>query len=249
MQIKKNIVDVILPNYNSSEFIEKTIQSVINQTFKSWKLIIVDDHSNEKTRKVISKYKKNKKIKIIWLSKNKGAAYCRNLAIKNSNSRYVAFIDSDDIWKKNKLRVQLNFMKKNDSNFSYTFYETFGLKNKNIKTQLTYNFSNFTKDTSIATSTMIVTRKVIKNIKFTNTKICEDYFFKCSILKKIPHAHGLGKFLTKYRIRKNSLQSNKLKNLYWIWKINSKFNKFNFYENLISLFSIAKSSFSRYGLK
>ena len=140
-------------------------------------------------------------------------------------------------------------MKKNNSNFSYTYYETFGLKNKNVKTKLSYNFKNFTKDTSIATSTMIVSRKIIKNIKFTNTKICEDYFFKCSILKKIPYAHGLAKFLTKYRIRKNSLQSNKFKNLYWIKNINNKFNKFNFYENLMSLFSISISSFKRYGLK
>ena len=246
---KKNIVDLILPNYNSSEFIDKTVQSIINQTFKNWKLFIIDDDSNKETKKTISKYKKNKKIKIIWLPKNKGAAYCRNLAIKKSNSKYIAFIDSDDIWKKNKLKLQLNFMKKNNSNFSYTYYETFGLKNKNVKTKLSYNFKNFTMDTSIATSTMIVSRKIIKNIKFTNTKICEDYFFKCSILKKIPYAQGLGKFLTKYRIRKNSLQSNKFKNLYWIWKINNEFNKFNFYENLISLFSISISSLKRYGLK
>ena len=249
MPVKKNFVDIILPNYNSSEFVGRTIQSVVGQTFKKWKLFIVDDDSNKETKRIISKYKKNKKIKIIWLSKNKGAAYCRNLAIKKSNSEYIAFIDSDDIWKKNKLKYQLNFMKQNDVNFSYTFYETFGLKNKKIKTKLNYNFESFTKDTSIATSTMIVSRKIIKNIKFTNTKICEDYFFKCSILKKIPYAHGLAKFLTKYRIRKNSLQSNKFKNLYWIWNINNKFNKFNFYKNLMSLFSISISSFKRYGLK
>ena len=246
----RELVSVIIPYFKKKKFIKKTINSVINQTYKKLEIIIIYDDEDQSDLKFIKRLKDlDNRIKLIINKKNLGAGYSRNKGIKFSKGKYVAFIDSDDIWKKNKLRVQLNFMKKNDSNFSYTFYETFGLKNKNIKTQLTYNFSNFTKDTSIATSTMIVTRKVIKNIKFTNTKICEDYFFKCSILKKIPHAHGLGKFLTKYRIRKNSLQSNKLKNLYWIWKINSKFNKFNFYENLISLFSIAKSSFSRYGLK
>ena len=118
MPVKKNFVDIILPNYNSSEFVGKTIQSVVGQTFKKWKLFIVDDDSNKETKRIISKYKKNKKIKIIWLSKNKGAAYCRNLAIKKSNSEYIAFIDSDDIWKKNKLKYQLNFMKQNDVNFT-----------------------------------------------------------------------------------------------------------------------------------
>ena len=96
MENKKTEVDIILPNYNSSKFIDKTIQGVLNQSFKKWKLIIIDDSSNSNTRMKIKKYKKFKKIKIFWLKKNKGAAYCSNFGIKNSNSKYVAFLDSDD---------------------------------------------------------------------------------------------------------------------------------------------------------
>ena len=96
---------------------------------------------------------------------------------------------------------------------------------------------------------MIVTRKIAKGVKFTNTKICEDYFFKCRILKKIKFAYCVGKYLVKYRIRKNSLQSNKFRNLFWIWTINKKFNKLSFVENFISVVSISINSLKRYGFK
>ncbi len=96
---------------------------------------------------------------------------------------------------------------------------------------------------------MIVRRNISKGVKFTNSKICEDYFFKCKILKKIKFAYRLNSNLCKYRIRNGSLQSNKLKNFYWIWKINHEYNKLSFFENLISLISISLNSIKKYGFK
>ena len=96
---------------------------------------------------------------------------------------------------------------------------------------------------------MVVERKKIKNIKFSDTKICEDYFFKCQLLKKIKYAYCFDQYLTKYRIRKDSLQSNKLANIYWIWKINKFYNKFNFFKNLRSIFFISLNSLKKYGFK
>lgn len=249
MKSFKSEIDIILPNYNSEKFIRQTVRSIQNQSFKKWKLIIVDDNSNNKTKKILKSFKRDRKIKIIWLSKNKGAAYCRNLAIKQSSSRYIAFIDSDDLWNKKKLEYQFIFMKKFKYDFTYSFYETFGLKNKKIKTPEKYNFSSFIKDTSIATSSVMITRKVAKNVKFTNTKICEDFFFKCQILKKVGSAFCVTKFLTKYRVRHNSLQSNKLRNLFWVWKINRNYNKLDFFNSLISIISISFNSFKKYGFK
>ena len=249
MENKKTEIDIILPNYNSSEFIEKTIQSVLKQNFNKWRLILVDDFSNLKTRKIIKKFDKFKKIKIYWLKKNKGAAYCRNFAISKSNSKYIAFLDSDDIWEKNKLKLQIEYMKKNNYYFTYTYYKTFGLKFKTITPPIKLNFDNFIRNTSIATSTMMIKREIMEGIKFTDTNICEDYYFKCKILKKIKFAYCLKKYLTKYRIRNNSLQSNKLKNFYWIWKINYKYNKLGFFENLSSLFNISLNSIKKYGFK
>ncbi len=245
---KKIKIDIILPNFNSSDYIKETIKSIINQTFKNWRLIIVDDCSDKKTKAILRKFSKNKKIKIFWLKKNKGAGYCRNYAIKKSKSLYLAFIDSDDLWAKDKLETQLRFMENNNYLFTYTNYETFGKRTKFVSPAKEYDFKKFVRDTSICTSTMIIKRNILKNIEFTNTIICEDYFFKCKVLN-VCNAYCLDDFLTKYRIRNNSLQSSSLKNFYWIWKINKEYNKFNFVENFLSLLFISLNSLKKYGFK
>ena len=245
-------VSIILPNYNSSKTIKETISSVLNQTYKNWELIIVDDNSDKETKSILSKFKKFKKIKIFYLGKNKGAAYCRNFAIKKSNSYFVAYIDSDDLWKRNKLNLQINFMQKNNYFFTYTNYKTFKINKPIKKTILApskFNFDSFVKNTSIATSTMIVRRSVAGKIKFSNTKICEDYYYKCQLLKKIGNAYCYPACLTEYQIRKDSLQSNRIRNLYWIWKINKSFNRFNFFKNLTSIFFISLNSLKKYGFR
>ena len=245
-------VSIILPNYNSSETIRETISSILNQTYKNWELIIVDDSSDKTTKSILSKYKKLKKIKIFYLKKNKGAAYCRNLAIKKSKSYYIAFIDSDDLWMKNKLNLQINYMQKNNYFFTYTNYKTFKINNpmkKNILVPSKFSFNSFVKNTSIATSTMIVKRSITSKIKFSNTKICEDYFYKCQLLKRIGNAYCCPSYLTEYQIRKDSLQSNRIRNLYWIWKINKELNHFNILKNLTSIFFISLHSIKKYGFR
>ena len=245
-------VSVILPNYNSSRTIIATIDSILQQNYKNWEIIIVDDCSDKKTKNILSKYKKIKKIKIIYLKKNRGSAYCRNLAIKKSYSDYLAFIDSDDLWQKNKLKLQINFMQENNYFFTYTNYKTFKINSSTKNTILVpaeFNFSSFIKNTSIATSTMIIKRSITNKIKFPNTKICEDYFYKCQLLKRIGKAYCYPKYLTEYQIRKNSLQSNRVRNLYWIWKINKKLNHLNILKNLISIFFISLNSIKKYGFK
>ena len=245
----KNYIDIILPNFNSSKFLNQTLKSILEQTYKNWRLVIIDDCSDLKTINILKKYIKDKRIKIFWLKKNKGAGFCRNYAIKKTKSPYIAFIDSDDIWKKNKLKNQINFMTKNNYSFTYTYYETFGERKRIIIPPLKFNFLSFIHNTSIATSTMMIKRSEIKNIKFTNTKICEDYFFKCKLLKKVNYAFCLNKFLTKYRVRKDSLQSSVIRNFFWIWKINKDYNKLNLLENFFSLLHISINSIKKYNGK
>ena len=249
MSLIKSEIDIILPIYNSEKYIDETINSIFLQSFKNWKLIMVDDASNLATKKKILKYRNNKKIKIYFLPKNKGAAYCRNLAIKKAKSKYLAFIDSDDKWSKNKLKMQLDFMKKNKFDFTYTYYKSFGLANKKIIPKKRYTFSTFIKDTSIATSTMMIKRNIVKNIFFTNTEVCEDYFFKCRLLKKVGFAEAVKRYLTFYRVRKGSLQSNRFRNIFWIWKINNYYNKLSLLQNMVSILSISINSIKKYGFK
>jgi teichuronic acid biosynthesis glycosyltransferase TuaG len=245
----REYIDIILPNYNSSKYLKQTINSVIMQTYKKWKLIVIDDCSDKKTINLLKKFNKNKKIKIYYQKKNHGAGFCRNLGIKKSKSPYIAFIDSDDIWNKNKLEKQIYFMKKNHYSFSYTYYETFGEKKNFITPPPSFNYKSFIKNTSIGTSTMMIERKKLKNIKFTNSRICEDYYFKCKLLKKVNFAFCLNKFLTKYRIRNDSMQSNNIKNIFWIWKINKDFNKLSLLNNLFSIINISINSIKKYGGK
>ena len=247
-------VEIILPNYNSELYISETIDSVINQTFKNWKLTIVDGNSNDETQRILQNYIRHPNINVIRLKKNKRAGFCRNLAMRSSNSDYVAFIDSDDIWDREKLSKQLDFMIKNDYRFTYTNYLPFKSEKKRqdlkeIKPENIFTYEKFIRNTSIATSTIIIKKSSIGNVKFSNTKICEDYFFKCQILKKVHYAYCLSKNLMKYRIRKGSLQSNKIRNLYWIWYINKNYNKMILFKNFWSIFCISINSIKKYGFK
>ena len=247
-------VEIILPNYNSAPYLDETINSVIKQTFEDWKLTIVDANSNIETQQILKKYINYPKINIIFLKKNKRAGFCRNFAIRNSKSDYIAFIDSDDLWEKDKLSKQLDFMIKNKYHFTYTNYQPFKFgKKENKLGEITpekfFTFEKFVRNTTISTSTMIIKRSIIGSIKFSNTKICEDYFFKCQILKKINYAYCLQENLMKYRIRKGSLQSNKIRNLYWIWYINKNYNKMVLFKNFWSIFCISINSIKKYGFK
>lgn len=251
-ELKNSKVSIILPHYNNASFVKGAIKSVINQTYNNWELIIIDGNSNINSKKVISKFKKNKKIKITWVRSNNGAGYNRNLGISKSKSNYIAFIDSDDVWKKNKLKKQITFMIKNKCDFSYTSYATMNSNSKilrKIKPPLRYSFRSFIKNTTIATSTMIVKRSVIKNIRFTHANSCDDYYFKCRILKKIKFALGLKEVLTNFRISKGSTNSKKLRNVYWVWKINRELNKLNIFDSFISLLFISINSIKKYGFK
>ena len=133
----KNQVSIILPNYNSSQTIMATVNSILKQSYSDWELIIVDDCSNHETKKILSKLK-NKKIKIFYLKKNRGAAYCRNFGIKKSNSNFLAFIDSDDLWYKNKLKLQINFMKTN--NYYKQESQLYMMNNRNLQKVIVYIF-------------------------------------------------------------------------------------------------------------
>ena len=169
-------VQIVLPNYNSEVYLDETINSIINQTFKNWKLTIVDGNSNDETQRILQNYIRHPNINVIRLKKNKRAGFCRNLAMRSSNSDYVAFIDSDDIWDREKLSKQLDFMIKNDYHFTYTNYLPFKSEKKRqdlkeIKPANIFTYEKFIRNTSIATSTMVIKKSSIGNVKFSNTKI------------------------------------------------------------------------------
>ena len=222
-----------MPNFNKGDYLKEAIQSVVNQSYIYWNLYIIDDYSNDLSKKILKEFEKNKKIKIIYLKKNRGPSYCRNLGIFLSKSPFISFLDSDDYWPKNKLSSQLSFMIKKDVSFTYTDYISFYKENKkkflkstNIKDE--FNFKTFVRNSSINTSTMILKKEIIKNIKFKNIRKHEDYVFKCEILRKNKNlfAKKFKNSYAFYRILKNSRSRNKLKSVYYMWLYNRKFNKY-----------------------
>ncbi|HIF61764.1 MAG TPA: glycosyltransferase family 2 protein [Candidatus Pelagibacter sp.] len=253
---KDPFVDVIMPNYNKAQYLEESIGSVINQKYKNWKLIIIDNFSNDNSIKIINNFRiRENKIKLINLKKNKGVAFSRNLGIRFSKSEYIAFLDSDDYWSSEKLFEQINFMENKKYVFSYTNYTPFFLRQnikffkKEIIPRKSFNFDQFINDTSISTSSIIVKRSITNTVFFSKMKSLEDYYFKCKILKNGITAFRLDKNSMFYRITKKSLSSNKIRNLYLLWMVNRKYNKLSFLKSLKSVVLISISSIKKYGFK
>lgn len=123
MDKSKELVSIIMPSYNTGRFIAETIESVIAQTYTNWELIIVDDCSTDNTDDVVSPYLSDERVRYIKNEKNSGAAVSRNRALRKAKGRWIAFLDSDDLWLPEKLEKQLNFMNENGYYFSYTNYE------------------------------------------------------------------------------------------------------------------------------
>ena len=122
-----DLVSIIMPSYNCGKFIEKSIRSVLAQTYENWELIIVDDYSKDDTLKIANSFQKlDNRIKVFQNISNVGAAISRNTALKNAKGRWVAFLDSDDLWHPEKLERQIRFMEENGYAFSYTRYAEIG---------------------------------------------------------------------------------------------------------------------------
>lgn len=126
------MVSIIMPSYNTANYISESIESVLSQTYTNWELIIVDDCSTDNTDEVVNSFLKDRRIRYLKNKKNSGAAVSRNRALREAEGKWIAFLDSDDLWMSEKLEKQVNFMKENDYHFSYTNYleiDTGGNKN------------------------------------------------------------------------------------------------------------------------
>ena len=250
--VKQPDIDIIIPNYNKAKYLNQCLDSILSQTYKNWKIYLVDDNSNDHSTKILKKYENIDNINFFLLKENKGPAFCRNYAIDKSSSEFLAFMDSDDFWPKDKLKKQINQMLKNDYNFTYTDYNFFFNDNeekiKNIKMPLFLDYKNFILKSSMNTSSIIISRNSLGNVRFKKVDQ-EDYLFKCDLLKKGETAFNTKDTYVYYRINKNNRSANKLKNFVSLWQINKIHNKLKFFTNLKSLFFISINSLKKYGWK
>lgn len=226
------LISIITPSYNASLFIEHTIDSVRKQTFQNWEMVIVDDCSTDDTPDKLKFYEKiDERIHVIYLNQNGGAAVARNIALQHAKGRFVAFLDSDDCWKPEKLEKQLNFMQTNDYAFTFTGYEFVSNEgvqlNKRIGAPKQVSYNDMLKNTIIGCLTVMIDRSIVGQIQMPNIRTRQDLATWLAILKKGIIAYGLNENLAEYRIGNPSISRNKWKAAKMNWFVYRKVEKLN----------------------
>ena len=237
-----DLVSIIMPSYNTARYIFETIQSVINQTYQNWELIIVDDCSTDNTDIVVEKIK-DPRIKYIKNEKNLGAAVSRNRALREARGRWVAFLDSDDLWKSEKLEKQVRFMTKKKCYFSYTDYEEIDDAGNRMNVIVTgpkviskTGMFNYCWPGCL---TVMYDRKKIGLIQIEDIKKNNDYAMWLKVCKKA-RCYLLDEVLAEYRRwRSGSISTQKYKELIkWHYRL------FRFGENeniILSIFNVGRN--------
>jgi len=219
----EDLVSIIMPAYNCGDFIEITLNSVIAQSYKNWEVIVVDDCSTDNTSFVVKEYaKKDERIKYNKLDKNSGAAVARNTAVDLANGKYIAFLDSDDVWVPEKLQKQIRFMKENGYNFTCTSYTKIDEKghylNRTIRAKVKSDYDGVLK-TCPGNSTVIYNAWKLGKFKIPNIKKRNDYVMWLQVIKKENYLYGLSEPLGSHRIRSGSISSNKTSLIRYHWKV------------------------------
>lgn len=244
------LISIITPCHNAENTISDTIESVLDQTYTNWEMIIVDDCSSDKSSEIIHKYSNiDKRIKYYKTNGNSGSpSIPRNIGIEKSKGQFIAFLDADDIWLQEKLQIQIKFMLINNAKLSYSYYEKMtwnGLRhNRIVKTRVKTNYNSLLKSNSIPCLTSMVSREAIGDTRFKQIPQ-EDFCFWLDILKKGYIAHNVCEVTSVYRIAKNSRSSNKLDMFKGYWNVirnyqNTPFFKCLYYMTTYTILGVIK---------
>ncbi len=220
---KEELVSIIMPAYNCGDFIGTTLDSVINQSYKNWEVIVVDDCSTDNTADVVQEYiKKDNRIKYHKLEKNSGAAVARNKAIDLATGKYMAFLDSDDVWFPEKLTKQIGFMEENDYGFTCTSYtkidEQGEYLNRTIVAQSKRDYDGVLK-TCPGNSTVVYNAEKLGKFKIPDIKKRNDYVMWLQVIKKEKYLYGIEEPLGSHRIRTEGISRNKKSLVGYHWKV------------------------------
>ncbi len=217
------LVSVIMPSYNSASFISNSIESILNQTYLNWELLITDDCSKDNTFEILNEYnKKDSRIKTFRLDKNFGAGVARNNSIKNAKGQFIAFCDSDDSWLPDKLEKQINFMISNDYDFTYTDYTIISDSKEKIgvfKSPAKMNYSKMLNNDYIGCLTVVYNASKLGKQMMPSIRKRQDWALWLELLKKTSYAYNVGEELAIYTKRDDSISANKIKLLKYIWSV------------------------------
>jgi teichuronic acid biosynthesis glycosyltransferase TuaG len=234
-----DLVSIIMPYYKKKKYIELAVNSVIQQTYKNFELIIVYDDENKEDLNFLKKIiKKDERIKLYINKKNLGAGRSRNKGIKLSKGSLIAFLDADDLWLHNKIQKQIFFMKKNAIDVSHTSYHIINSDNKIIGSRRAKDMNHklLLNSCDIGLSTVILSKKIITNkIKFANINTKEDYVLWLKITLNDNIIFALKNNLTKWRKLNDSLSTSKIQKLYDGYLVYRKYMNFSLVKSFIHL--------------
>lgn len=235
-------VSIVTPLYNSEQFIAETIESVARQTHQNWEHIIVDDCSTDTSYAIAHRYAQtDPRIKLVRNAVNSGVSESRNTGLSHVRGNYIAFIDSDDLWETDKLRIQLELLKQRGASLVYSAYVRVDEQGKflnNVTVPAQVNFKKMLESNFIPLLTGIVRTDLVKGHRLKFESIAkndgrEDYIFWLNILEKENCvAYGTNQVLARYRIRKASISSSKAKSAYFQWIVYRKYLKMGFFASL-----------------
>ena len=220
----EELVSIITPTYNCGKFIGETIESVLKQSYQNWEMVIVDDCSKDNTKEVVEKYiEKDKRIKYHLLDINSGAAVARTRAMELAKGKYMAFLDSDNLWSTDKLERQIDFMKKNNYNITCTQYEQIdeqgNLLNKIIPVKVKTDYNGILLTCPVGNSTVMYNVEKLGKFAVPNIRKRNDDALWLQMLKREKYIYGMNDTLMQYRIRSNSISSNKLLLVKYHWQL------------------------------
>ena len=226
---REPLVSIVTPAYNASRFITEAIKSVRAQTHANWEMIVVDDCSGDNTRELVRESaEEDGRIRLVLLESNSGPAAARNVALEEARGRYVAFLDSDDMWLPTKLAEQISFMRARDAAFSYTAYSKIGPDGNKLGRSVTVpermTYDALLKNTVIGCLTVMIDHSKTGPLRMGSEKVKrgEDYVLWFKLLKSGFVPYGLQKDLARYRIVEGSMSRNKLKAAHRMWKLYRK---------------------------
>lgn len=252
--MEKGLVSIITPMYKGAAFVGETIQSVLNQTYPNWEMIIVDDCSPDDGAGIreVEKFS-DPRIKLIKSMVNKGSSGARNIALHEAQGQYIAHLDSDDIWQPTFLDEQLAFMKENNAALVFSSYRRIEEKTKEeilkpfiVPYKVDYKY--LLKTDPIFPSTSIYDAEICGVFYYNEAmgSLRDDYVYWLDVLKKIDYAYGNPKVLVDYRMRKSSVTGNKKKVIIPQWNVLRKVEKLPIYKCVYNICCWAVISYLKY---
>jgi teichuronic acid biosynthesis glycosyltransferase TuaG len=211
-----------MPAYNAELYIGSAIESVLGQSYQNWELLVVNDASSDKTGSIVAKIVENdSRVMLFTNMTNMGIAYSRNRALENAKGRFIAFLDSDDLWLPEKLTTQLSHMIDRNASIAYSGYTRINEQGRYLGTvtpPIMITYHDLLKSNYIGNLTGVYDCQNLGKEYFRNFKH-EDYIAWLNLLKRARCAHGIPQELAQYRVYSGSTSSNKFKALGWQWRI------------------------------